>query len=160
MTLASIEQAELTGGAGNNTISAQAFTGEVKLDGGGGNDTLTSGAGFALLLGGAGNDTLRAGTGRAVMIGGAGLDRLTGGFYRSTPHRVRNVSGHDRLSYPLFFDPDFSAGIRKLPDRAVLDDDRQQRWDQASVHAFSGTYGKYLESKVAKVFPDLFREVL
>jgi isopenicillin N synthase-like dioxygenase len=88
------------------------------------------------------------------------LDRLTGGFYRSTPHRVRNVSGHDRLSYPLFFDPDFSAEIEKLPDRAMLDDDRQRRWDQASVHAFSGTYGKYLESKVAKVFPDLFHEVL
>jgi hypothetical protein len=29
----------------------------------------------------------------------------------------------------------------------------------ANVHAFSGTYGSYLLSKVAKVFPDLARNV-
>ena len=37
------------------------------------------------------------------------LDRLTGGWYRSTPHRVRNLSGHGRLSFPFFLDP----GIRR-----------------------------------------------
>lgn len=79
ISLSSIEQAELTGGAGNNTISAASFGGQVKLDGGLGNDILTSGTGLAILLGGAGNDTLQAGTGRTVMIGGQGLDKLTGG---------------------------------------------------------------------------------
>jgi isopenicillin N synthase-like dioxygenase len=88
------------------------------------------------------------------------LDRLTGGFFRSTPHRVRNVSGHDRLSFPLFFDPDFAAEVQPLPDRAALSDDREERWDRASVHAFRGTYGDYLMGKVAKVFPELFRAVL
>jgi uncharacterized membrane protein len=78
-TLSSIEQAELTGGASNNLLSATTFTGSVKLDGGAGNDTLLSGPGIALLLGGLGDDTLTSGSGRAVMIGGAGLDRLTGG---------------------------------------------------------------------------------
>ena len=48
------------------------------------------------------------------------LDRLTGGWYRSTPHRVRNVSGRDRFSFPFFFDPGFSAEIPPLPGRAAV----------------------------------------
>ncbi|MCP3136994.1 isopenicillin N synthase family dioxygenase [Pyxidicoccus xibeiensis] len=91
------------------------------------------------------------------------LDRMTGGIYRSTPHRVRNnVSGKDRLSFPLFFDPDFAAEVRPLPyaDGADVDEDRARRWDGASVHAFQGTYGDYLLGKVSKVFPQLVKRVL
>ena len=93
------------------------------------------------------------------------LDRLTGGWFRSTPHRVRNVSGRDRLSFPLFFDPDFAAPMQPLPRRAVVDagaieEDRTRRWDGASVHAFDGTYGDYLLAKVSKVFPQLKSRVL
>ena len=66
------------------------------------------------------------------------LDRMTGGLYRSTPHRVRlNTSGRDRLSFPLFFDPDFDARIE--PIRSAATDDHATRWDGASVHAFEGT---------------------
>ncbi len=83
------------------------------------------------------------------------LDRLTGGTYRSTPHRVRNASGRDRLSFPLFYDPGFDAEILPLPDHAVIADDAGTRWDRTSVHAFEGTYGDYLTGKVAQVFPDL-----
>ena len=36
-------------------------------------------------------------------------------------------------------------------------DDRAERWDGASVHAFDGTYGDYLLGKVGKVFPELRR---
>ena len=86
------------------------------------------------------------------------LDRLTGGFYRSTPHRVRNVSGKSRLSFPFFFDPGWDAEIVPLP-RAAARDDSAERWDRANVHAWSGTYGEYLLGKVAKVFPDLARGV-
>jgi isopenicillin N synthase-like dioxygenase len=93
------------------------------------------------------------------------LDRMSGGWFRSTPHRVRNTSGRDRLSFPLFFDPDFAAEVRPLPHRAVADDalveqDRQRRWDGASVHVFEGTYGDYLMAKVSRVFPHLFGRVL
>jgi isopenicillin N synthase-like dioxygenase len=85
------------------------------------------------------------------------LDRMTGGRYRSTPHRVRNVSGRSRLSFPFFFDPNFHAEVKAiaLTGAAPVRDDRDERWDGESVHAFQGTYGDYLLRKVAKVFPQL-----
>jgi len=87
------------------------------------------------------------------------LDRLSGGWFRSTPHRVRNAGGRGRLSFPFFFDPDFTAQVQPLPRRAAVDDDAAQRWDRASVHAFRGTYGEYLLGKVARVFPALRAEL-
>jgi isopenicillin N synthase-like dioxygenase len=88
------------------------------------------------------------------------LDRLTGGYYRSTPHRVRNTSGRGRLSFPFFFDPAFDAEITPLPHYAAhRRDDRADRWDGASVHDLSGPYGDYLLGKVSKVFPELKRTV-
>ncbi|HEU5472449.1 MAG TPA: 2-oxoglutarate and iron-dependent oxygenase domain-containing protein [Actinophytocola sp.] len=86
------------------------------------------------------------------------LDRLTGGRYRSTPHRVRPSTVGDRLSWPFFFDPNFDADVTPV-GRAELDD-REQRWDRASVHEFRGSYGDYLLTKIGKVFPDLGRDVL
>jgi isopenicillin N synthase-like dioxygenase len=88
------------------------------------------------------------------------LDRLTGGVYRSTPHRVRNVSGKSRLSFPFFFDPAFDAEIVPLPDHHAARDDSAERWDRSNLHEFSGTYGEYLMSKVSKVFPQLAQSEL
>jgi isopenicillin N synthase-like dioxygenase len=90
------------------------------------------------------------------------LDRMTRGVYRSTPHRVRNPAPRDRLSFPFFFDPNFFAPVRPidLPSGEAAADDRDERWDQASVHAFRGTYGNYLLGKVGKVFPELVAKVL
>ncbi|MEY2565981.1 MAG: hypothetical protein QOE35_510 [Actinomycetota bacterium] len=59
------------------------------------------------------------------------LERLSGGVYRSTPHRVRNTSGAERLSFPFFLDPSWDTDVG------------------------DGTYGDYILSKVAKVFPAL-----
>jgi isopenicillin N synthase-like dioxygenase len=88
------------------------------------------------------------------------LDRLTGGWYRSTPHRVRNLSGRDRLSFPFFLDPGFTAEVPPLPDRAAAGDHGRLRWDGQDLRAFTGSYGDYLLGKVSKVFPQLRRDVL
>ena len=90
------------------------------------------------------------------------LDRMTRGLYRSTPHRVVSSARRDRLSFPLFFDPNFNAEVQPIAELAghAAADDRQERWDKASVHELSGTYGDYLLGKVSKVFPQLQREVL
>jgi Ca2+-binding RTX toxin-like protein len=85
-TLKAIEKANLTGGAGNNTLNASTFNlGDVTLDGGAGNDTLTGGTKNDLLTGGAGNDSLIGGNGNDTLTGvGSGngtktVDILTGG---------------------------------------------------------------------------------
>ncbi len=86
------------------------------------------------------------------------LERMTRGGYHSNPHRVRNLSGADRLSFPLFLDPSWDATVTPLPEavfRDLPDDDGTQRWDGQSVHAWDGVYGDYLTAKVARVFPDL-----
>ena len=90
------------------------------------------------------------------------LDRMTGGLYRSTPHRVRNPAPRARLSFPFFFDPNFFARVQPidLSGQDLPPDDRDERWDRASVHAFEGTYGDYLLAKVGKVFPQLRAAVL
>ena len=89
------------------------------------------------------------------------LDRLTAGRYRSTPHRVRSPTTRDRIAVPFFFDPDWDARIDALPIAGSPPaDDRDRRWDRTSVHTFEGTYGEYLLTKVAKVFPDLGASVL
>jgi isopenicillin N synthase-like dioxygenase len=88
------------------------------------------------------------------------LDRLTGGWYRSTPHRVRNLSGHGRLSFPFFLDPGFADEVPPLPDRANAAGDGSQRWDGQDLRAFTGSYGDYLLAKVSRVFPQLRGDVL
>jgi isopenicillin N synthase-like dioxygenase len=88
------------------------------------------------------------------------LDRLTGGWYRSTPHRVRNISGHGRLSFPFFLDPGFAAEVPPLPGHAAAGDDGRRRWDGQDLRAFTGSYGDYLLGKVSKVFPQLRGDVL
>jgi len=88
------------------------------------------------------------------------LERMTKGLYRSTPHRVRNTSGVGRLSFPFFLDPSWDATVTPMPldalDNVDVSSGARQRWDDADVHAWTGTYGDYLTAKVSRVFPELF----
>src|SRR5262249_12384287 len=88
-TLVSIEEAQLTGGNGNNTIDASGFHGATTLQGGGGVDSLIGGFGNNLLvkpLGEIGNVTMLGGPagstktyliapqGTTTLISGGGFD--------------------------------------------------------------------------------------
>jgi isopenicillin N synthase-like dioxygenase len=93
------------------------------------------------------------------------LERLTAGRYVSALHRVRNVSTHDRISMPLFLDPNFDAVLAPIealtPDSSAINRNRRERrWDNADLATISGTYGDYLLNKVSKVFPQLKAKVL
>jgi Ca2+-binding RTX toxin-like protein len=78
-SLAEIEQANLAGGLGNNTIDAWAFSGSTTLFGLAGNDSLAGGLGVDSLVGGAGNDTLAGSLSNDILIGSVGNDTLDGG---------------------------------------------------------------------------------
>lgn len=84
------------------------------------------------------------------------LERLTRGRYRSTPHRVRNDSDSDRLSFPFFFDPAWDAEVVPIPLDGAPPAPGRPRWDGADLGTVQGTYGDYLLGKVRRVFPDLF----
>jgi Ca2+-binding RTX toxin-like protein len=98
-TLSSIEQASLTGGSGNNSINASAFTlGTVILSGGDGNDTLTGGTKNDSLTGGNGNDSLVGGNGNDTLIGSAGNDTLTGGSGNDSFRFNAKTEGIDNIT--------------------------------------------------------------
>jgi isopenicillin N synthase-like dioxygenase len=89
------------------------------------------------------------------------LERLTNGLYRSTPHRVHNVSGRNRLSFPLFYDPSWDAHVVPLPIAVSLrQTESRSRWDGAEPLAWNGKYGEYLTQKVSRAFPKLFEKVI
>lgn len=85
------------------------------------------------------------------------LDYLTGGLYQSTPHRVKNTTQQNRYSFPYFFDPNFYAPIKPidLSHLNIKNTYKNERWDNANLHAFKGTYGQYILNKIGKVFPEL-----
>ena len=65
---------------------------------------------------------------------------------------MRNTSGQSRLSFPYFFDPLLDATVPTLP--LMSEPQTHDRWNGADVLAWRGTYGGYLTSKVARVFPN------
>ena len=104
-TITQVEFAELTGGGGNNLLSARDVTQmNVTLNGAGGNDNLVGGAKDDSLIGGASNDTLGgrdgsdrlvAGEGNDTLYGSNGNDSLDGG---NNSDRLFGSNGDDLLT--------------------------------------------------------------
>ncbi|MEO1780461.1 MAG: calcium-binding protein, partial [Pseudomonadota bacterium] len=102
ITQANSYDATVTGGAGNDTITAtsysNSYTRDLTLDGGTGNDSIsgsgrTNGA-TEILIGGDGNDTLRGSSGDDLLQGGADNDSLFGGSQNDT---LEGGAGDDTL---------------------------------------------------------------
>ena len=77
LNLSGVEQLNVTGTGGDDTINAQQLQAngfQLTLDGGAGDDTLTGGSGNDVLLGGAGNDTVIGGRGADQALLGSGND--------------------------------------------------------------------------------------
>lgn len=99
------EQVSLTGGAGNNTLNATAYTGNATLDGSSGNDTILGGSGASLLNGNTGDDSVVGGIGNDTLLGDNGTDTLNGGDGNDSVDggagindRVTGGAGNDRLN--------------------------------------------------------------
>lgn len=111
------------------------------------------------------------------------LERITRGRLRATPHRVRSSETHTRISMPYFYDPGWDVIVEPLhlpnideededveelnAERTVMRQDaddassRQKRWDNRDmVSEASRPYGEVLVERVAKVFPNLFSDVM
>ena len=95
-----------------------------------------------------------------------GDPRLAQRFVDGDPavSRELGVTKNDKTSFDFrdvsIFDPAWDARVTRIPGAPPPSDDAQARWDRASVHAFEGTWGDYLMTKISRVFPALFHDVV
>jgi isopenicillin N synthase-like dioxygenase len=78
------------------------------------------------------------------------LHRLSNGRLRSTPHRVINRSGRERLSIPFFFDPHVHTLIAPLPGTGAPKYD-PIRFDAFLRHELEASYDAHAPSAKAPV---------
>ena len=74
-----VNSISISGGAGNDTIVANATNGNIMIDGEAGDDRLFGSNAVDMLFGGTGNDVIFAGSGNDRVLGGDGADIIYGG---------------------------------------------------------------------------------
>ena len=94
------------------------------------------------------------------------LEYVSRGILRATKHRVKNTSNKDRLSIPLFYDPNWDCLLNPIKEELLNADMEKkiisERWDGIDLHAsdWKGkTYGDYVWNKIKDVFPELSEEI-
>jgi Ca2+-binding RTX toxin-like protein len=122
-----LETASLTGGAGNNELTAVGFLGTVTLDGGAGNDTLRGTVNGDNLIGGLGNDQLFGQGGNDSLNGGLGSDvfNLDGTKEKDDLQLIRSTATIGRLELR-------AAGSPTLIEQSLFTYDN---FDQVMVRA-------------------------
>ncbi|MBC7819290.1 MAG: calcium-binding protein [Planctomycetaceae bacterium] len=94
-TFTHIEEALISGGAGNRALTVTNFFGAVTLNGGAGNDTLIGSAANEVLEGGDGDDVLTGNGGNDTFDGGSGTDTVIES--RSTTYIVAGTVANGTL---------------------------------------------------------------
>ena len=94
------------------------------------------------------------------------LEYVSRGILRATKHRVKNTSNKDRLSIPLFYDPNWDCLLNPIKEELLNADMEKkiisERWDGIDLHAsdWKGkTYGDYVWNKIKDVFPKLSKDI-
>ena len=149
-----IEEASLTGGAGNNVLDATTFSGPAKLYGQAGDDSLFGSQYDDILIGGPGNDLLVGYTGVDRLFGQAGSDILVGGggadFLRGGDGEDLVIGGH-----AVYFDHYTDAGDRSAMVAAwVSAEAYADRVNQMLNTGVQGSDGQIKLTPTSTVFDD------
>jgi isopenicillin N synthase-like dioxygenase len=97
------------------------------------------------------------------------LEYCTRGLLWATPHRVSESLHEDRISFPYFFDPAWTAQVPRISESELrgvgwTEDvfagrEQNVRWDNLNLHTLSdNTYGQFVWNKIRNVFPWLAGE--
>jgi len=92
------------------------------------------------------------------------LELWTHGIYQATLHRVKNISGNDRLSFPFFFDPSWHSKLYPIQESLLRPEELEgvpltttRKWDGTDLRSLNRelSYGDFVWEKVKDVFPEL-----
>ncbi|MEQ1906824.1 MAG: hypothetical protein ABL888_21760, partial [Pirellulaceae bacterium] len=143
-----VERSTLTGGLGNNLLTAVGFGGTVIMNGGGGDDILRGTDGNDTLNGGDGNDWLFGGDGNDSLLGGLGNDILSGQLGNDALNGQRGVDLFQfegtsnaeslRLQFLTATAAQFTRKPRGLNTTLELDTITNDATDEVSIVALGG----------------------